>query len=277
MISKLTKITLTIICLKLGLSAKSQDIYNSAHSYQYATYLFKSKEFSRAAHEYQRACFLDSQNWVAHFYLIQSYRKSGQENKGISHFTKIQLQLPKSEKLKFEHESNICRFRTKPNYFETKTEADSVGSLPYFKGPALLMSHKWADSRAYISSTSYKENKTLNNYYQLACDGININYKKPWLAGTLSTIVPGLGKFYTGYTKDGLIALLMTSISGYQAYRGYSGKGARSGIFIIYTGMAAGFYLGNIYGSIKSAKQKNSRLNEMMDAKTKEIFYEWAE
>ncbi len=274
---KLSKILIAILCLGQSIMVKSQDIYDSSHTFRYATHLFKSKEFIRAAHEYERSCFLDSQNWAAHFYLIQSYRKSNQDKKGVAHYAKIYKQLPETEVAKFEHEGNICRFRSNPTYFLSKKETDSISSLEYFKGPSMLMSHQWSQSKTYLVTTPLKGDKTLNSYYQLALAGSNLNYKKPWVAGTLSTIVPGLGKFYTGYTKDGLIALLMSGISAYQAYRGYDAKGARSGIFIIYSGMAAGFYLGNIYGSIKSAKQKNNKLNEAMDAKTKEIFYEWAE
>lgn len=268
---------MSLLLLFFSNKGNSQDIYDSVNSHRYADYLFKSKEFTRAALEYERTCFLDSQNWDAHFYLMQSYRKSGQETKGLKHFRSIRLVLPPDKALSFEHESNICMFIAQPSWFINKTAKDSIYELSYFKSPAILLSHDWAASKDYLTSINYREDKTLVKYYDNSVEGLNLRYKKPWLAGTMSTLVPGLGKVYTGYYKDGLIALLMTSISAYQAYRGYNARGPRSGLFIIYSGLTAGFYIGNIYGAVKSARQKNRKLDEAIDKKTRDIFYNWAE
>ncbi len=267
---------LTTLFLSLAGKGFCQDIYDSAHSIKYANFLFKSKEYQRAGLEYERTCFLDSQNWDAHFYLMQSYRKSDQASKGLAHFQQIRFHFPQSEFQRFEHERNINLFIVQPSYFLAKTQTDSIDELPYFKAPSLLLTHNWKVSKSYLTEVNYKSDKTLSTYYENTLEGLNLNYKKPWLAGTMSALVPGLGKVYSGYYKDGIIAFLMTGISAFQAYRGYNAKGANSGIFIIYTGMTAGFYLGNIYGSIKSARQKNKRLNEAIDKKTRAAFYEWA-
>jgi hypothetical protein len=267
---------ITTLFLTLAGKGFCQDIYDSSHSFQYANFLFKSKEYQRASLEYERTCFLDSQNWGAHFYLIQSYRKSEQATKGVAHFQQIRYQLPPTEFQRFEHEKNINLFIVQPSYFLAQAQMDSMDELPYFKSPSLLLTHNWKVSRSYLTEVDYKSDKTLAVYYENTLAGLNLNYKKPWLAGTMSALVPGLGKVYSSYYKDGIIAFLMTGISAFQAYRGYNAKGANSGIFIIYTGMTAGFYLGNIYGSIKSARQKNKRLNEAIDKKTRAAFYEWA-
>ncbi len=269
-----------IILFILAISGKDcicQDIYDAAHSRAYGDYLYKSKEYLKASMEYERSCFLDSQNWDTHFKLLQSYRKSGQASKAISHFYWLNHRLPIEQLFVFEHEKNICVFETEPLVFITKQEKDSIAELKYFKAPALLLTHDWNKSKNYLISINFKEDKTLGKYYENNLQGLNLNYKKPWLAGSMSAVVPGLGKVYSGYYKDGIIAFIMTGLSAFQAYRGYNAKGPRSGIFIIYTGVASGFYLGNIYGSIKSARQKNRKLNEQIDKKTMEIFYEWTE
>lgn len=274
---KIKLIFISFLLLVISANGLCQDIYDSANSHRYADYLFKSKEYTRAVLEYERTCFLDSQNWDAHFYLMQSYRKSGQETKGLKHFQSIRFRLPQNQLLPFEHENHVCRFIAQPSWFITKTEKDSVSELPYFKSPALLLSHDWNAAKTYLSGINYKNDKTLTKYYDNSVEGLKLNYKKPWLAGTMSAIVPGLGKVYTGYYKDGIMAFLMTGVSAYQAYRGFKAKGAGSGIFIIYTGLTAGFYLGNIYGAVKSARQKNRRINDRIDKKTYEVFYQWAE
>ncbi len=261
----------------ISIQTFGQDIYDAANSKRYADYLFKSKEYSRAALEYERACYLDSQNWDAHFYLMKSYRKSEQAAKGLAHYQTIYFQLPQNQISQFEHEKNINLFTIQPSFFITKTEKDSLDDLQYFKAPSILLTYNWKASQSYLISENYKEDKTLSKYYDNAVQGLNTNYKKPWLAGTMSTLVPGLGKVYTGNYKDGIIAFLVTGISAFQAVRGYNSKGLNSGIFILYSGVFTGFYLGNIYGSVKSARQKNRKLNEAIDRKTKAVFYEWAE
>jgi TM2 domain-containing membrane protein YozV len=266
-----------IISVGFSQYSSAQDIYDKTNSKKYADYLFKSKDFTRAAIEYERVCFLDSLNWDAHFLLIQSYRKSENAPKGIDYYKKLRFKLPEFYQLKFEHENNICVFNTNPNLFLSINEGDSIANLVYFKAPALLLSHNWKKSISYLELNAYKSDKTLTHYYNFSQEGLRINYKKPLLAATLSTLVPGLGKVYTGYYKDGIIAFVMTGLSAYQAYRGYNARGVKSGLFIIYAGMTTGFYIGNIYGAVKSAKLKNRRLNETIDSKTKQVFYDWAE
>ena len=255
----------------------SQDIFDKNNSKKYADYLYKSKAFSRAALEYERACFLDSLNWDAHFYLIQSYRKSEQPLKGIEYYNKLKFKLPETQVIKFEHENNICIFNSNPHQFAHKTLSDSISNLVFFKTPSLLLDHDWKASMLYLNEMNYKNDKTLSHYYDFTAEGLKIKYKKPMLAASMSTLVPGLGKVYTGYYKDGIIAFVMTGLSAYQAYRGYKARGPKSGLFLIYTGMTAGLYIGNIYGTIKSARQKNRKLNDVIDKKTKEAFYNWSE
>jgi len=257
--------------------ATSQNIYDAPHSERYANHLFKSKEFGRAAIEYERVCFLDSLNWNAQFKLIQSYRKSAQPSYAVQHWNKIRFKLPLDLVPKFEHEINRSLFEVNPLSFATCSRKDSVMDLEYFKIPSLLLTHNWKEATTYITIFNFGEDKTLTNYYEISVKGLALNYKKPWVAGTLSAIVPGLGKAYTGYYKDGILSLLATGVSAYQAYRGYKAKGVKSGIFIVYSGLTTGFYLGNIYGSVKSAHKKNKKLNAAMDSKTKAVFYDWAD
>jgi len=65
--------------------------------------------------------------------------------------------------------------------------------------------------------------------------------------------------------KDGLISLVFAGATALQAYRGYKQYGPRSGFFIGYASVAATFYLGNLYGSFKSAKRHNARINKSIE------------
>lgn len=266
----------TLFCL-LSFNSNSQDIFGLAQSEKYARYLFESREFQRASSEFERVCFLDSLNWSAHLYLMKSYRKSNVPTRGLDHYSFISTRLPDDQKGLFSHEKNLCLFEAEPLSFLNSSPKDSIDNLVFFKSPSLLFSHNWTSAVDYISAEGYQNSKTLSRYYQLAQAGASLRYKKPWLAGTLSTLMPGAGKVYTGYYKDGLIAFLFTGISAFQAYRGYQARGLKSGVFLIYAGLGTGLYIGNIYGSVKSARTKNKRLNASIDDKVWQTYKQWSD
>jgi TM2 domain-containing membrane protein YozV len=93
--------------------------------------------------------------------------------------------------------------------------------------------------------------------------------KSPFVAGTLSTILPGAGKVYAGRWKDGLVSLLFVGANAYSAYRGFSSGGIQSPYGWLFGGLSAGFYIGGIYGSQKAARIYNHTL----EAKIKSDVY----
>ncbi len=76
--------------------------------------------------------------------------------------------------------------------------------------------------------------------------------KKPWLAALYSGLVPGLGKVYTGEWKDGVYAFAVVSAFSWLTYR-FAEKRGLSPYTFLYGSMALSFYVGNVYGSWKSA------------------------
>ena len=97
--------------------------------------------------------------------------------------------------------------------------------------------------------------------YQVVIDSLvshidmssEIPTKSPFLAGLLSTIVPGLGKVYTGHPMDGLFSLLSIGTFAYASYDGFASGGSSSFRGWFFGALASGLYLGNIYGSALSA------------------------
>ena len=85
---------------------------------------------------------------------------------------------------------------------------------------------------------------------------LGFKYKSPKLAGLLSIIL-GLGYAYTGHKQTAVTAFLVNSLIGYATYTNIKnsnyGMGILTGVFNL------SFYLGNIYGGIKSAKRYNEK------------------
>lgn len=90
---------------------------------------------------------------------------------------------------------------------------------------------------------------------------LDFKYKSPKLAGLLS-LIPGLGYAYTGHKQTALTAFLVNSLIGYATYTNIKntnyGMGVLTGVFNL------SFYLGNIYGGIKSAKRYNEQQKNLL-------------
>lgn len=87
-------------------------------------------------------------------------------------------------------------------------------------------------------------------------------HKSGFIAGTLSAIIPGLGKIYAGKPKQGLVSFLPIVFLGLQTYEVYINKngGIKSPWFIANAGLFAVFYIGNIWGSALSVSVKRNEL-----------------
>lgn len=81
--------------------------------------------------------------------------------------------------------------------------------------------------------------------------------KSAIISGTLSAIVPGLGKLYLGKKRDAISAFTATGVFVWQAIVGFNKKGLKSSYGLINGTFGLGFYLGNIYGSVRATKIHN--------------------
>ncbi len=101
-------------------------------------------------------------------------------------------------------------------------------------------------------------------------DFVTYNKRKPWIAGLLSAIVPGLGKLYNGRPRSFRASFLVNAFFGFQMYEAIHKKGFKNPYSLISTGVFSVFYLSNVYGSyydlkrVKIEKKKNF-LNEVAD------------
>jgi hypothetical protein len=98
------------------------------------------------------------------------------------------------------------------------------------------------------------EEKALTNYYTKIKEH---NPKSPLLAGVMSAIVPGSGKFYTGHRGQGATALVTVVSLAAIAAESYYRAGPKSIQFISFGAIFSIFYAGNIWGSVNSVKKRN--------------------
>lgn len=81
--------------------------------------------------------------------------------------------------------------------------------------------------------------------------------KSPWLAGTLSAVVPGAGSFYTGRYAEGSLALFVNALLFYGAGEAYRADEPALGALL--GSLALVFYGGSIYAAANGAHKFNDR------------------
>lgn len=86
--------------------------------------------------------------------------------------------------------------------------------------------------------------------------------KSPFIAGSLSAIIPGLGKVYAGRLGEGVSAFLITTTMGLVAVENYVKDGWKDPKTIIFGSLFSVFYIGNIWGSTLSVKLIKDEFNQ---------------
>ncbi len=257
---------LFIFSLIFNISVKAQDLHDLEHSLKFANYLFASQQYALSAEEYERVIYLDSTNNHAILKLLQSYRLANKSQTAEQRFiTLFQPQIYNVQNnIGKEYITNLIlnkKFAETYNYIEKNKNLDKSYKETYQLACLLLQKKR---NLAFDYAKNYKTtNEPKNaNLHLLAVQYKHAKYKKAWLAAGLSYFIPGLGKVYTKDWKDGLMSFLLVGLNSWQAYRGFSRCGGNSRYGWIFAGIATSFYFSNIYGSYKSAKRYNKRLDD---------------
>lgn len=133
--------------------------------------------------------------------------------------------------------------------------------------------------RDYNSFNNLKKDFSYENIYltnhEKALDSIynkisNYNKKSPLLAGTLSAIIPGLGKIYAGEIGEGVGTFLTVGSFAAICAENWVHHGITNWKTIGAGLVSTVFYIGNIYGSAVSVKLKYEEFNKRQNV---EILY----
>lgn len=85
-------------------------------------------------------------------------------------------------------------------------------------------------------------------------------YYRPWLAGTLSALLPGAGQVYVGEYYDGGMALLVNGLFIWGLVYAFMNDNIPLGIILSF--FESGWYTGNIYAAINYAERSNRHAEE---------------
>lgn len=108
------------------------------------------------------------------------------------------------------------------------------------------------------------------NLIQISHELMHQKTKSPFLAASLSTILPGSGKIYAGKTGEGISSFLIVGSLAAVTAENYFKNGITNPKTILFGGIFSVFYIGNILGSYHSISIANKKFN---DKKNSEILY----
>lgn len=251
-----------LFILAVSFTGRSQDVFNLENSRRFAQYLFDSGQYDLAADEFERVVFMAPKDSISILNLLKSYRLEQDYDVGLTRSMEL---LPETEKLSKEflqemyylraltgnHKDNLAMVRENQRIDESQRK--------YLELSALMLDRQWDAAQTFYQSQN-SNHPSWNANGSLLDKRNTLGHKSPFLAASLSLVVPGLGKVYTTDWQDGLVALLFVATNGWQAYRGFSQDGIKSAYGWIFGSIGAGFWLGNVYGSYKSAKKYNERI-----------------
>ncbi len=237
----------TVVCFNAQPEA---DLFTPARLKAFGNYLFARGDYLRAAREYER-----------YLYLVEGNDDSTRFKVGLCH------------ELRGRHDLAAQAFEA--------LAAEANGRLAAGARLALLHNLARGENWERITASGNPEEETF--YYHYAArvaldfasldsgffdivknDSLRVHFltlekerqglrpKRPWVAATLSTVIPGLGKVYNRRGLDGLYAFVATVLSGYVAHNAFAHERVISGLAT--TALAVSFYLGNIYGSYIGAR-----------------------
>jgi hypothetical protein len=244
---------------------QAQDVFNLENSRKFAQYLYDSGQYALAADEFERVVFMAPRDSTSILTLLKAYRMD--ENYGIGLKRSMEL-LPASEKLEGDFLRELFIVRAYAGQHEMNREMLAENRVideklkQQYMLSAMMLGKEWEEAEGYFNQNP-NGNGPFKELGVMLEERSEMKNKSPFLAAGLSTVVPGLGKLYTGDWQDGLVALLFVGTNAWQSYRGFRNDGVSSVYGWLFGSISAGFWLGNIYGSFKAAKRHNDRIENV--------------
>jgi hypothetical protein len=253
--------TFLLLCfLAIFKPGQTQELFNKENSKKFAQYLLNTQQYNLAAIEYERILSASSADAEITTNLLKAYRLGSLCNNSFKNIEVLGAkrlltnETVAAEYLNLALSCNCC-------YKKTDFEKALLSLQP--EKQAFYKLGYYFLSQENDSLFSFKEmnRSLLTRSYPSVFDPIermeHFRGKSPGLAVTMSAVIPGSGKAYSGYWGDAIMSFLFVSSNAWLSYRGFNKRGIKSASGWIFGSMSFGFYLGNIWGSGRAAKTYN--------------------
>ena len=229
---------------------------------------------------------LPNEREAIHYKIALCYRFGGKPARAIDTFETLLQKHPQSafasrayyqigvSYFLMEQFADAAQFlqETLPRITDTRQHTESEQLI----GLAYLMQKQWRDAEEVFKTLQTSEVAIVRDkaatYHHYAVQGANLPNRNSFVAGLLSTMLPGAGRLYTGRTGDAIASLIVVGLTAWQAYDGFNRDGITSVKGWTFGTIGGAFYLGNIYGSVISARVYNRTVeNEFLSTLSIEL------
>ena len=266
-----------LILINISFIYCQTDYYSPENIYRFAEYLYQTGDYQAAANEFQRYIFSVHDSSRVDSTLLKigvCYQKEGDPDLSISFYQNL---LKSTSTTVLRDQAHYLTAKTYLHtgdydksalYIDKNLSAVSSGKVNFqmqkLLGIDYLYQQQWMDARQQFSillNSEYSDT-TILRLNKFADEGERLDHKYPFMAGLLSTIIPGSGKVYAGRWEDGLFSFVSIGFYAWQCFDGFHRDGKRSTKGWVYGIMGSVFYLGNIYGSVIAARLQNERTRD---------------
>ena len=253
------------------------DYYSPKSVRKYADFLYKQEDYLRAAGEYQRYLFYrPRESDDIHYKIALCYRLGGEFERATGEFetflhaypdsrlsSNVYYQIGVSYFLMKQFQQSLSYLNAAlPRVTDVRQRAESQELI----GLCYLMQKRWIKADKVFNELRESDVAEVGTraafYHNYAVQGTRLPNSSPFLAGILSTIIPGAGRFYTGRIGDALTSFLTVGFAGWQAYDGFRRNGTSSAKGWVFGTLGGVFYVSNIYGSVLSARVYNRSVED---------------
>lgn len=113
---------------------------------------------------------------------------------------------------------------------------------------------RYKESHDQANRNLYELSKSYDNVEKIANDLLHHKKKSPFLAGIMSGVIPGSGKFYSGRKGEAISAFIATTGLGFVTFENHRKNGWNNFATIAFGTAFALSYVSNIYGAVLSAR-----------------------
>ena len=268
-------IFLTFTFLFFAAAEEPIKYYTPENVRKFADFLYEQGDYLRAASEYQRYLFYNLKDGTdsekIRYRIAVCYRFGGKTEQAIQSFEALLRTDPESQFAsrvyyqigatyflmdQFDQSAQFLR-EALPRIIDTRQHAEAEKLI----GLSYLMQKQWSEAGEVFKTLQGSDVLVVSEkakvYYRYAEVGARLPSRSPLLAGFFSTIIPGTGRLYTGRLGDALTSFFVVGITGWQAYDGFRRDGISSVKGWTLGTLGGIFYVGNIYGSVISARVYN--------------------
>ncbi|HSL88466.1 MAG TPA: hypothetical protein VK870_04115 [Ignavibacteriaceae bacterium] len=233
----------------------SQNFHSPENKKLFADYLFCSEDYLRAVIEYEEY-IKHYKNDTVLFKIAFGYSKIENFKQAAELFKKICMQSDFYYRARSEYLKSLLLAENFESFTSIDTKEASITELKLINIAYLFSELKLPDKNTFLLTFSDSEKNEMLKFYEQKKEP---PYKSSFLAGLLSSVVPGAGKIYTNQISEGLTSLVLNGLFAFLSYNNFKNDHTTRGW--IFAGVGAFFYAGNIYGSAVSANIYNQRVD----------------